>query len=310
MQATHLEISDVKRSRACEACRNLKVKCEPNPEGGRCKRCSKAGRNCVTSAPSRKRQKKTDSRVADLEKRIDDLQRQMKSAKDGNISGSDDGNEPDGETSQIDTMGHRPILQPPYSSLPQASAWKRPFSEFESDGYSRAAPPNVHLLHNRRSATDAPFAVPEAHMGPIQFSSAPKQDDYNADTIAYDGEADVVGRGLLQPATANELFLRYTRFMAPHMPIVVFPHGTTSEDVRRSSPILFLAILSVASGEDYQDIQIKLNKEIMHTLAGRIIVRYVFQSSLPFWKHYLVTEADFWEVTGRCSFWYSSSTCQ
>ncbi|KAF7549184.1 hypothetical protein G7046_g8423 [Stylonectria norvegica] len=65
---------DPKRQRACEACRGLKVRCEPDPnDDGPCKRCKKAGRNCVVTVPTRKRQKKTDSRVAELEKKIDAL---------------------------------------------------------------------------------------------------------------------------------------------------------------------------------------------------------------------------------------------
>ncbi|KAH6608781.1 hypothetical protein Trco_002127 [Trichoderma cornu-damae] len=66
--------NDAKKSRACEACRGLKVRCEPDPvEGEPCKRCRKAGRNCIVTLPTRKRQKKTDSRVSELEKKIDAL---------------------------------------------------------------------------------------------------------------------------------------------------------------------------------------------------------------------------------------------
>jgi len=273
MPAMQAEATDSKRTRACEACRNLKVKCEPIPEGGRCKRCAKAGRNCVTSAPSRKRQKKTDSRVADLEKRIDDLQRQMKSAKADNASESDDdGDDGEGETSQMDLMGSRPDQQSSYNPNPHENPRKRRFAEFEQDGSSGAVLPNVHVPQNQRPASDAPALIPEARMFPVPSPRAPNQEGHGAATTTY-GEVDVVGRGLVQATTADELFKRYTKLMAPHMPIVIFPDNTTSEIVRQSSPILFLAILSVAAGENYQDLQIKLNKEIMHTLAGRIIVR-------------------------------------
>jgi hypothetical protein len=77
--------NDVKRPRACESCRGLKVRCElntNNPEGA-CKRCAKAGRECVVTAPSRKRQKKTDSRVAELEKKIDALTASLIATKSG-----------------------------------------------------------------------------------------------------------------------------------------------------------------------------------------------------------------------------------
>ena len=66
---------DPKRPRACEACRGLKVRCDQDPAHPEipCKRCAKAGRQCVITQPSRKRQKKADSRVAELEKKLDAL---------------------------------------------------------------------------------------------------------------------------------------------------------------------------------------------------------------------------------------------
>lgn len=76
--------NDPKRSRACEACRGLKVRCDqdPNNADAPCKRCAKAKRNCVITAPSRKRQKKTDSRVAELEKKIDALTASLNAQKE------------------------------------------------------------------------------------------------------------------------------------------------------------------------------------------------------------------------------------
>lgn len=106
-------------------------------------------------------------------------------------------------------------------------------------------------------------------------------------SIAAIAEVDVIDRGLVHPTIADELFMRYTKLMAPHMPIVVFPDDTTSETVRKTSPILFLAILSVAAGGAYQDLGIKLQKEIMHTLAGRIVIRYVSPGIPIFTSHYI-----------------------
>lgn len=66
---------DHKRSRACEACRGLKVRCDMdlNTPNEPCKRCKKAGRQCIVTQPSRRRQKKSDTRVAELERKIDAL---------------------------------------------------------------------------------------------------------------------------------------------------------------------------------------------------------------------------------------------
>ena len=80
---------DSKRLRACEACRSLKVRCEPDPNGGPCKRCLKAGRKCEITAPSRKRQKKTDSRVSELEKQLADIQSQLRNS--GQIASDGEG---------------------------------------------------------------------------------------------------------------------------------------------------------------------------------------------------------------------------
>lgn len=65
--------ADAKRSRACEACRGLKVRCDMDFADQPCKRCAKAGRQCIVTQPSRRRQKKADTRVAELEKKIDAL---------------------------------------------------------------------------------------------------------------------------------------------------------------------------------------------------------------------------------------------
>ncbi|KAL8654917.1 MAG: hypothetical protein Q9226_003241 [Calogaya cf. arnoldii] len=56
--------------RACESCRTRKIRCLPqdSSKDGKCQRCAKSGRECIYSSPEkRKRRKRTDARVADLE---------------------------------------------------------------------------------------------------------------------------------------------------------------------------------------------------------------------------------------------------
>ncbi|KAL1877344.1 hypothetical protein VTK73DRAFT_8717 [Phialemonium thermophilum] len=74
---------DPKKARACESCRGLKVRCEPDPTNpdGPCRRCAKARRACVIHQPTRKRQKKTDSRVAELERKIDALTASLQASR-------------------------------------------------------------------------------------------------------------------------------------------------------------------------------------------------------------------------------------
>jgi len=68
---------DTKRPRACEACRGLKVRCEFDRGSRDCRRCIKAARQCQVTQPSRKRQKKTDTKVAELERKLEDLRSEL-----------------------------------------------------------------------------------------------------------------------------------------------------------------------------------------------------------------------------------------
>lgn len=65
-----------KRSRACQACRGMKIRCNPVEGQEACLACSKVNRACVMPGPSRKRQK-TVHKVAELEKKINALQQSL-----------------------------------------------------------------------------------------------------------------------------------------------------------------------------------------------------------------------------------------
>ena len=261
--------SESKRPRACEACRGLKVRCEPDTGNGPCKRCAKANRNCVITPPSRKRQKKTDSRVAELERKLDALRAEV-NAKGGNLSVSEDENY-EGDTSHL--IGMTPQQQSsPYSAFP-GTGQKRPRSEYPQDGYSGGAPPeNASATAGQNFAPRVANMIADTHSishpGQMPDSTLSR----GAPGVAYE-DLDVVDRGLLSMAMAEDLFAHYTKDMVPHMPIVVFPTNNTCNFVRKSTPVLFLAIMSVASGQDYPHIQAPLNTEIMGIFADRFFVK-------------------------------------
>uniref|UniRef100_A0A060TCE2 ARAD1D41074p n=1 Tax=Blastobotrys adeninivorans TaxID=409370 RepID=A0A060TCE2_BLAAD len=75
---------EARRSKACEHCRGLKVRCIPsdpaNPQG-RCVRCLKANRDCVFHTGPRKRTRKTDNRVAALERKLEVLSAAIEQTK-------------------------------------------------------------------------------------------------------------------------------------------------------------------------------------------------------------------------------------
>ncbi|KAI4247259.1 MAG: hypothetical protein L6R40_001602 [Gallowayella cf. fulva] len=59
--------------RACQSCRSRKIRCIPqdSSKDGKCQRCAKSKRECVFTSPEkRRRRKRTDARVADLENMV------------------------------------------------------------------------------------------------------------------------------------------------------------------------------------------------------------------------------------------------
>ncbi|KAI1110497.1 hypothetical protein F5Y14DRAFT_359340 [Nemania sp. NC0429] len=276
---TSQDPNDPKRPRACEACRGLKVKCEPdlvNPDGP-CKRCAKAGRECIVTQPTRKRQKKTDSRVAELEKKIDALTASLQATRGAGggvgVSVGAGGPPPPPPPPPASTSTPTPHPPPTYPSAADdmrtriAHQWGPP--AFPPTGYDPRAHRTTMTGQKRKFAEarspplDGPKDMPEPLMssaGGRHSTSAPRQP-----------RPDVVDQGIITIDEASILFQRYTNRMATHLPAVVFPPGTTAAEIRKTRPILFLAVVSVASSESPLT-QRKLVRELMEIFADNIIV--------------------------------------
>ena len=96
-----------------------------------------------------------------------------------------------------------------------------------------------------------------------------------ADSTAPSNEyEDVIDRKILDTTTAENIFSYYINHMATHMPIVVLPSNVKIGMIRKNKPTLFLAILSVASVEDYPQLHGILTREIMNVYADRLIRRH------------------------------------
>lgn len=87
-----------------------------------------------------------------------------------------------------------------------------------------------------------------------------------------DPQEDAIDQGLISLEEAEECFVRFTEVMLPHFPVVVFPHGTTASNLRRTRPLLFLAILGAASGHLGDAIRKMLVEEVMRTYADRMFM--------------------------------------
>ena len=281
---------DPKRPRACEACRGLKVRCVPEPATGSCRRCAKAGRACIVTVPSRKRQKKTDSRVAELEKKIDALTASLRATKNQTMSGSDgassdddytqDNSVPkgvDGKRTTIRGEGggstlHANDFPPMAASTDTENSRKRKRAGSEDVASSAQYASKDDLVTKTfMSEYSTPtynrsYLLPESTMN---AKSVMRVDP----TIPSHEYADVVDRKILDSGIAAKMFNHYTTKMAPHIPVVVFDPGTSAGEIRRTMPALFLAILSVSAGYERPELQPTLFRELTQVYADRIFVR-------------------------------------
>lgn len=236
------EPEDIKRPRACEPCRHLKVRCDPDPNhpDGSCKRCAKAQRTCITTAPTRKRQKKTDSRVTELERKIDAL------------------------TATLQASHNKPFMGPPQRPRPSlheenpTTGVKRNHDGFLVSQYPRANSPSAQQLPKP--------SEPVHWRGPFSGEVAPHNESSNT-------FSDVIDKGIVDLEIAKAAFDRYVTRMAPEMPFVVFSPETTMGDIRRDKPALFLAILASAIGPFQKDVQMSLLNEAYQTIADRVVVK-------------------------------------
>ncbi|KAF7133991.1 hypothetical protein CNMCM5793_005517 [Aspergillus hiratsukae] len=264
---------DLKRPRACEACRQLKVRCEPDPSNpnGSCRRCAKAGRTCVVTAPTRKRQKKTDSRVAELERKIDALTASLQASQGHELlPQTRPAAEPREEHHGRRWLGGGQTAPNglPYLSPPVDLTGNKRHSNGEvkesSDPRSTAVYHRAPSPLKEQTRENAPS---RQWRGPWSSESASRADAGTSESV------DVIDRGLVSLAVASEAFNRFVTHMAPQMPFVVFPPGTTMSDVRKSKPVLLHAIIAVSIGAIQPDSQLALLDDFYKTIAERIVVK-------------------------------------
>ncbi|KAK4232201.1 hypothetical protein QBC38DRAFT_463392 [Podospora fimiseda] len=287
--------NDPKKPRACESCRGLKVRCDPDPADpeGACKRCKKARRQCLITQPIRKRAKKTDSRVSELEKKIDALTQSLVFTRNPPLSQQvQQPQEPQEPQEQHQTKQQQP--QPP--KVPQPPQHEEMIVE-DGRNFDPVRQPPQHeemIVGDGRNFDQVPLVqMPYVQQAAAQGQGLKRKvDDYldrerelelerererempeeRGATVAREPSSpDIVDREVISMGMAHELFLRYTTQMCQHLPGVVFPSGYTVDELRATKPILFLSIMAAASSE-MPGLQKFLTKELMQVFAEKIIV--------------------------------------
>lgn len=92
------------------------------------------------------------------------------------------------------------------------------------------------------------------------------------DRGAEQGAGDVVDQGLLSPSAAHQLLESYQTKLYPHYPAVYISPICTADQLRRTKPILFLAIMAASTLQDSPDLSTTLGKRLVKEFANRIVV--------------------------------------
>lgn len=225
-----------KRSRACQACRNMKIRCNPVEGQEACLACSKVNRQCVMPGPARKRQK-TVHKVAELEKKINALTQSL-------LAKSQNGPTPQQSPVITDGSGSTKVAS---VSSPEE---KEPFPLFPKPAVSNIA-----------------TALPQIR----------------SDDESY---KDVIDRGILSFAMADRIFDNFMKDLNPQFPLVAFRPGTRAESIRRSQPMLFLAVLAAGCIQVIPEVHNELVEELASQFAHRIF--FIFERSVELVQALLV----------------------
>ncbi|KAI5356666.1 putative zn(2)-C6 fungal-type DNA-binding domain-containing protein [Septoria linicola] len=272
---------DPKRPRACEACRGLKVRCDqdPNHPDLPCRRCAKAGRQCVITAPSRKRQKKADSRVAELEKKLDHLTTVLQQQQQGGqLYASQYGQAPtadmQGRAYAQAAQQYQYAQQTEHDASPMQPPNKRKRTDDQApqaSGVGGEAPaPASSSRYDARSQSEQDISN---RLQELNRDFHPSADVMRQLTDTTSGDFLNRIHTLVSPPLGVQIFDRYVEKLAPHMPAVIFAPGTEAEQVWKQTPILYVSILSAAGyGILHPDVSSQLSEEAIKAIADCVVV--------------------------------------
>lgn len=237
--------SEVPSHRACAHCRSQKVRCLPdesNPDV--CQRCVRSGKPCIfTPLQKRKQRKRTDTRVAELEREMRAMRALLKEKSDG-----DSPEDPSGAGLELETVRE---------DIDQGRG---------QDNINIGVGP-VPKLHDETQLWPAgPNVVQRHRQQPVSQDSS-----VTIATAAESRKGDVVDRGIIDLEVARKLVNHYQTSLYPQYPQVYIP--CSADELRKSRPTLFLAVLAAGAETESANLANALDREILQEYANRSVVQ-------------------------------------
>ncbi|KAK4169215.1 protein priB [Cladorrhinum sp. PSN259] len=265
-----------KGPRACATCARAKSRCISGPEGqGKCERCHRLGKSCSsqTPAPPRKRKEPKPTRVAELERRIEDLtalvgtskQQPQQLAPSPPIS---DYHHHDHHQLPLLLRSIGPTAAEGAAKLGQAP-WPEPLAHlfpgdgslFEGSGEHTQYPhqhQHQHIADSSVPASSSHGISPDAR---VLLPSNPKYRLPQVEESTWP-EGD----------EAEELLREYTTHMGHLFPFAVIPSGIRSQTLREQKPFFWKAVMVEACQLDGAR-QIALGERLLKDIAEAAFMR-------------------------------------
>ncbi|KAK9457906.1 hypothetical protein V1511DRAFT_526989 [Dipodascopsis uninucleata] len=247
------ELEELRRLRACDSCRALKVRCVPNDENnlsGVCQRCLKSSKNCTFTLASRKRQKRTDTRVADLEKKVNELTARLSEATTTVVAIT-----PDSKVQSASELGSLPKDFTTKQSISEVPFYRSKFSDDEK----------LQLEIANDKSDPLGTILGSDHILSNMFHMKFKL-------------SDIVWRVLKDFNVTNETAQSYLKLfretLTPHLPFIVIPTEMTFENLVKDKPLVSLAIISTMTAKTTSDLELccKFNLELYRLTSEQVVV--------------------------------------
>jgi hypothetical protein len=236
-------------NRACEACRISKVRCLVNPDANstQCQRCAKAGRACVFAPPAKRRQRKrTDVRVTELEKEI----QQMRSLLQSKTGTTDDASDHESEGEQLDE---------------------------QELGTEKETPSNVRSNSSVTTATSTNPSWPTVPVSnPLALGAPGKggaKDSVEVKDLLGPVENDILDRDVISEDMARELMSIWRNELASACPGITIPRDWTVMELRERKPALFHAVMAAAAHSKGSALSGQLHEETVYLYARSAFIK-------------------------------------
>ena len=193
-----------------------------------------------TTHSKTRRRKRTDTRIKELEEKVLGLSMLLENGRGGSGSSAE---------RDIESVGN------------EEGSGRRTLDE-----KTEPVPTDGDMCPRKGSIDESQIRSSEAGNSYLQ-SWAHIGEDTTQDSMW----PDVVERGLLSMDKATELVNRYTNLLMPHCPVV--PISCPAYELRKTKPILFLAVLAASAATSDPGLHFKLNQETQELYAKKITVQ-------------------------------------